>query len=287
MATAIGIDIGGTNLRVARVVDGIVQAQASAPSSGDPETVLVRVLNLVAKLRTADVRALGLGVPGEVDQASRRVLSGGYVDFSGFDVVAKVEAETQLGVRVENDAVMALLGEAAHGAARGQKNVVMMTIGTGIGGAILDQGIVLRGRGSAGQLGHLCADLQGIPCVCGRIGCLETLSSGTAFARHLAEAGLPSHLRAEDLLASDDPRGKAVLLAWAGPLRAAIDSMIAACNPDCVVIGGGAGPGAVLALDLLPPRTSWFSAPILPAQLGADAGVIGAAVAALRGVKDA
>ena len=282
MASCIGIDIGGTRLRAARVRGGVIEARASAPSSRDPAEVIRRCLTLVAEVRGPDVTAIGIGVPGQVEGASRRILSGGYVDFSGIDLAARVEAETGLPVCIENDGTMALLGEAAHGAARGQANVVLLTIGTGIGGAILSGGKVLRGQGSAGQLGHICVDPYGRPCLCGRIGCVETVSSGTAFAVHLAEAGLPAWTRAEDLLARTDEPARAVIDAWVLPLRAAIDSLIAACNPGCVVIGGGAGAAAATALGRVPARTSWYSAPVLAALLGDDAGVIGAAIAALE-----
>ena len=281
MAAAIGIDIGGTRLRAARVAGGVVEARATAASSRDPAEVIARVLDLVAQVRGPNVTALGIGVPGQVHAATRQVLSGGYVNLSGFDFAAQVEAATGLPVTIENDAPMAMLGEAAHGAAKGWQNVVMLTIGTGIGGAILDGGRVLRGSGSAGQLGHLCIDPLGRPCVCGRIGCVETVSSGTAFATHLAETGLPEGTRAEDLLARSDAPARAVIAAWATPLRAAIDSLIATCNPDCVVIGGGAGAAAFAALATVPPRGVWYSAPVLAATLGDDAGVIGAATAAL------
>jgi glucokinase len=282
MACAIGIDIGGTRLRAARVRGGVVEVRATTDSSRDPTVVLASCLRLVAEVRTDEVTALGIGVPGQVVGANRRVLSGGYVDLSGFDFAAEVEAATGLTVTIENDATMALLGETTHGAAQGLQNVVMLTIGTGIGGAILEGGRVLRGRGSAGQLGHICIDTKGRTCVCGRVGCVETVSSGTAFGMHLAEAGLPVSTRAEDLLASGDPRARTVIQLWASPLLAAIETLIATCNPDCVVIGGGAGPAALAALATLPYRASWFAAPVLAAELGDDAGVIGAAAAALR-----
>jgi glucokinase len=285
MNAAIGIDIGGTRLRAARVVGGVIEARATAPSSRDPAEVMARVLDLVAQVRNAGVTALGIGVPGQVHAETRQVLSGGYVDLSGFDFAANVEAATGLPVTIENDAAMAMLGEVAHGAARGHRNVVMLTIGTGIGGAVLEQGHVLRGRGAAGQLGHICVDMQGRACVCGKIGCLETVSSGTAFGVHLAEAGLPADTRAEDLLARNDTQARAVIAAWVKPLRAGIDTLIATLNPDCVVIGGGAGAAAFAALATVLPTKSWFSAQVLAAVLGDDAGVIGAATAALAQTK--
>jgi glucokinase len=282
MSVALGIDIGGTRLRAARVRDGVIEARASAPSARDPAMVTARCLSLVEQVRSPDVTALGIGVPGQVHAAERRVLSGGYVDLSGFDVAGQVETATGLRVVLENDATMALLAEAAQGAAAGCATVVMLTIGTGIGGAILERGRVLRGIGAAGQLGHIVIDPLGRPCVCGRIGCVETVSSGTAFGVHLAEAGLPPGTRAEDLLARHDAPARAVIDAWARPLRAAIDSLVTVINPDCVVIGGGAGAAAVAALETVPPRASWFAAPVRAAHLGDDAGVIGAALAALR-----
>ena len=163
---AIGIDIGGTHIRAARVAqDGTILARAAAPSSPDAHTVMATCLALVAQVRSPQVQGIGIGVPGQVHVTSRRGLSGGYVDLSTLPFAEEVETATGLPVSLDNDATMALLGEAACGAARGRANVVMLTIGTGIGGAILENGTVLRGRGAAGQLGHLTVDPQGRPCV--------------------------------------------------------------------------------------------------------------------------
>ena len=280
--TAIGIDIGGTNIRAALVsATGAILARASAPSDPNPNLVLTRCLDLIARVRSPGCTAIGIGIPGQVIAASRTVLSGGYVDLSGQDFALSVESATGLPVVIENDATMALLGEVACGAARGAQNVVMLTIGTGIGGAILEQGRVLRGHGTAGQLGHIVVDPDGLRCVCGRRGCVETTSSGTAFGLHLARAGLPPSTRVEDLLTRTDVAATTVLTAWAKPLRQAIDSLLSICAPDLVVLGGGAGAGAVAALDHVPARKSWFHSPVVAAQLGDDAGVIGAALAAL------
>jgi glucokinase len=282
-AQAIGIDIGGTHIRAARV-DGAggILARARLDSSPDPEIVLARCLELTGRLRAPGVGAIGIGIPGQVDAGRRMALSGGYVDLSTLPFARRIEEATGLPVAVENDAAMALLAEAAFGAARGQANAVMLTIGTGIGGAVLERGQLLRGRATAGQLGHVVIDPQGRACVCGRRGCVETVSSGTAFGQHLAEAGLPPRTRAEALLARSDAPALQVIERWARPLRAAIDSLVTICNPDIVVIGGGAGAAMVAALERFPPAASWFEAPVVGAELGDDAGVIGAAVAGLR-----
>lgn len=279
--SSIGIDIGGTHIRAARIsATGPILDRATAPSSPDPNTVFDRCLALIAAVRTPDCTAIGIGIPGQVIAASRTILSGGFVDLSGLDFAARIEAASALPVTIENDATMALLGEVACGAAKGAQNVVMLTIGTGIGGAILEQGQILRGRGTAGQLGHIVVDPDGLPCVCGRTGCVETVSSGTAFGHHLAQAGLPAATRAQDLLARDDAESWAVLDAWAGPLHQAVESLITLCNPDLVVIGGGAGGGAAAAMARIPVQRSWFTAPVVAALLGDDAGVIGAALTA-------
>ncbi len=286
MAAAVGIDIGGTHIRAARIAaSGEIADRAACPTPASADAVLAACLQLVKGLRTSDVAAIGMGVPSRVLADERRILPGGYVDLSQIGFADAVEAAAGLPVAIENDATMALLGERARGAARGCRNVVMLTIGTGIGGAILDNGAVLRGAGLAGQLGHLIVETPGLPCKCGRRGCLETVSSGGAFARHLGAVGLPPASHAEDLLARrSDPRAIAALRAWAVPLRRAIDTLIAACAPERVLLGGGAGAAAVAALACLPQAESWYGAPVVAAELGDAAGVVGAGLAGLDAV---
>jgi glucokinase len=177
---------------------------------------------------------------------------------------------------------MALLGESHFGAARGLAHVVMLTVGTGIGGALMEGGAIVRGRGTAGELGHVTVDMNGLPCVCGRRGCLETASSGTALGRLIAAAALPATTTVEELLAGDDAVTRAILEAWARPLRAGIDSIAASFDPQCVILGGGLGAAACRALAGFPAVSHWYQYEVRPAALGARAGVIGAALAALE-----
>ena len=283
---AIGVDIGGTHVRAARVGgDGIVLASARARSSADPQAVRDTTIALIGQVMAPEVEGIGIGVPGRVDAAANHVLSGGYVDLSTLPFAEQISAATGHRVVLDNDCSMALRGEAAYGAGRGCANVVMLTIGTGIGGAILDHGQVLHGRGTAGQLGHIVVDPAGMPCVCGRRGCVETLSSGTAFAAHLRSAGLPPETTADILLArrdQGDATADAVLKAWAGPLQAAIDSLIATLDPERVILGGGLGGQAATALAGISTAPCWYQSPVLAAALGDDAGVIGAARYALE-----
>ncbi|MBB3950768.1 ROK family protein [Aureimonas jatrophae] len=280
--SAIGIDIGGTHLRAARVApDGAIEARARASSDRDPAVVVERIAHLIEAVDQPGVVRIGIGVPGRVDFASGRVLSGGYVDLSGTDLRGLLEARFGRPVVVDNDCSMALVAESAVGAARGRHSAVMLTIGTGIGGAVMDEGRIVRGRGAAGQLGHVGVDPAGRPCLCGRRGCVETVSSGTALGVHIREAGLPPETTAAELLgrrADGDAKARAVLMSWAGPLRLAIDSLVAVHDPEVVVLGGGLGAAAAAALDGIEVPASWYHSPVVPAQLGDDAGVIGAAL---------
>lgn len=282
---AIGIDVGGTNLRVARVSQAgtIIETRAERISR-NPDVAIERIVALASELDSGDVAAIGIGIPGRVDSAAGRVLSGGYLDLAQVDPVERLEAEIGKPVLLDSDCNMALVAEMRTGAAQGRRHVVMLTIGTGIGGAIALDGEILRGRSSGGQLGHLTVVHDGLPCACGRRGCVETTSSGTALGRSIAEAGLPPDIRIETLLQSrtDDQRARQVLTEWASPLRDAIDSLVATIDPELVLLGGGLGHAACRAVALMPASSPWYQCPVEPAALGDDAGVVGAALAALE-----
>ena len=281
---AIGVDIGGTNLRVARVApDGTVIEACCAGTHGDPVDALDKIIALARSVDGPAISGIGIGAPGRVDSAARRVLSGGFLDLSRVPLVPAIEDAIGKPVILDTDANLALVAEWRYGAARDADNVAMLTIGTGIGGAALLGGRLLRGRHSAGQFGHLTVDHDGLPCACGRLGCVETTSSGTALRRLIAEAGMAEQTRVEGLLAAadgGDSAARAVLSRWAGPLRAALDSLVAALDPERIVLGGGLGGAASRALSLAPAISAWYQAPVVAAELGDTAGVIGAAWAA-------
>ena len=283
---AIGIDIGGTHLRAARVsAAGEILDRVSEKITRDPHALLSRIIELIKNLDREGVTAIGIGIPGRVDARRRLALSGGYIDLSKVALGDRITAASGKVVVIDNDCNMALIAEIAVGAARGRENVAMLTIGTGIGGAIFQEGKIVRGKMSAGQLGHVTVDVHGHRCLCGRNGCLETTSSGTALGRHLAEAGLALDTTIDKLFALDaagDQAARAVLLAWAGPLRAAIDSIVAVVDPELVLLGGGLGVAAHRALAVVRvPPSDWYRCELGTAELGDDAGVIGAALSSL------
>jgi glucokinase len=282
MRTAIGIDIGGTNMRAARLsADGRILAHASGSTAQSAAGVLADLEKFIEVLRDPSTAAVGIGVPGRVDAGTGRIFSGGFVDLSGMDVAGRIQGQTGLPAICGNDANMALVAEARIGAARGFGDAVMLTIGTGIGGAILAGARMFHGGGAAGQLGHITVSFDGAPCKCGRRGCLETESSGTALRHHMAEAGFAPGTHIDEILNSDAAEAQRVIAAWAAPLRAGLDSLSAAFSPQLFVLGGGLGAAACRALERFPAVSPWFQYEVAAAQLGDEAGVIGAGLSAL------
>ena len=288
--TAIGVDVGGTNIRAARIAaDGSALEWRSDATADLPDQVIGQIKELVQSLGNRSVRAAGIGLPGRVNSSGGRVLSGGFVDLAGVSLAAALQNSFAGPVLIDNDGNMALVAEQAVGRGRGIANVIMFTIGTGIGGAVFGDGAIFRGGATAGQLGHLTVDVNGEPCLCGRRGCVETTSSGKALARHLNGAGLAPDTDVDVLLAMadrGDRRASRVLALWAGPLRAAIDSAVAAFDPQLVLLGGGLGASAHRALALFPAMAEWYQCPVEPAALGDRAGVIGAGLSALKSLSE-
>jgi glucokinase len=282
MRTAIGMDIGGTHTRAARITsDGRILAHKQAATARSASDVLANLEKTIEDLREPSTAAIGIGIPGRVDANTGRILSGGFVDLSSLDVAGHLCNRAGLPTFCDNDANMALVAEVNIGAARGVGDAVMLTIGTGIGGAIFASGRMFHGSGTAGQLGHITVSFGGADCICGRRGCLETECSGTALKRHMAEAGFAPGTSIDDLLNSSSAEAQRVVAAWATPLRAGIDSLVAAFSPKIVILGGGLGAAACQALQRFPAASPWFQYEVVPAQLGDEAGVIGAGLAAL------
>jgi len=288
---AIGIDLGGTNLRVAGVDrDGELATLRSERVAPGREVQLDHIHALTHEISESlarghgPVSAIGVGVAGRVRQSDGKILSAGFLDLAGVPLREVMEQRHGVPVVVDNDAHMAMYGELHVGAAHGCRHVVMLTIGTGIGGAVVTDGDIYYGHGIAGQLGHLAIDPYGETCRCGRSGCIETQSSGAVLNSLIADAGLGPELRADALLAmvrSGDRVATAILKRWATPLATAIDSMMAALDPELVVLGGGLGHFAKEALETVPIWSGWFGRPVVEARLGDKAGVTGAALRAI------
>jgi glucokinase len=275
---------------VARIsADGLILAKEAGPVERTREAFVPTLIEMIGRVAVPDVAAIGIGLPGRVDARNAAVHSAGYLDIAGLPIAQALAARLGLPVAIDNDCSMALVAEMQVGAARDCRDVVMFTIGTGIGGAVATYGDLMRGRSFAGQLGHVTVDTMGEACACGRRGCVETTSSGTALGRLVTKAGLPHGTTADALLAaarSGQSSARAILArtileAWATPLRSAIGSMVAITDPEVVLLGGGLGAAACAALAYAPETSAWYQCPVRPAVLGDDAGVIGAGLYAL------
>ena len=144
---AIGVDVGGTNMRVARISpSGEPLKKRNIPGSRDPFAAVDLIKNLVRDMGGARARAIGVGIPGRVDGWTGAIFSGGFLNLAGIDLKGELEAAFGRPTLVANDCGMALVGESRRGAARGLKNSVMLTIGTGIGGAVMESGAIVNGR---------------------------------------------------------------------------------------------------------------------------------------------
>jgi glucokinase len=295
----IGVDLGGTKL-LAAVVDGelAIHHRVRRRVGGlDQPALLATVEEAVREAVDAsrqEVSAVGFGIPALVD-ARGTVLYCNHLPLEGLAFGAVMGERIGVPVLVDNDANLALLAEARAGAAVGARDALMLTLGTGIGGAILLGGALHRGaRGSGGELGHVVVDLDGPPCQggCPNRGCLETLASGTALERE-ARAATGRELTGAEVVAlaqAGDGAAREVLALVGRRLGAGVSGLVNAFDPEVVVIGGG----VVAAGDLLlEPARAEFAARALPpvrgvplraARFGEEAGVVGGAVLARESV---
>ena len=312
---AVGVDVGGTKI-LGLLVDGAgeVVAEALEPTPSEGQAVLDAVARVALQLLAGGEGAgVGVGMPGLVDRTGFLRFAANLPQVVDLDVQSGVLRRLEdAGVRgvpvaVENDATCAGVAEHTLGAARGTDNAVVVTLGTGIGGALFSGGVLIRGTSNfAGEVGHLVVDAGGQPCVCGSRGCWEVYASGSAlgrFAREAAVAGAADHIvslagsvdavRGEHVVeaaVTGDPGAVAVFARYASWLALGLANLANLLDPEIFVLGGG----LVRAGDVLlgPTRVAFRAAvegveyrpemPIVPAQLGSEAGAVGASVLALE-----
>jgi glucokinase len=307
---AIGVDLGGTKMGVGVVdADRTVHYRSTAPSIGLRQEELIATLRReleAARDARPEAAAIGLGIPSTIDQERGVAVMTVNLDLAGLPVRDLAREWLGLPVTLDNDANAAILAEHRFGAARGADNALMLTIGTGIGGGLVLGGEVYRGSTGAGaELGHVVIDADGPPCQgnCPNRGCVEALASGTAIAREglaAAEAAPDSALgraladgvtldgrEVTDAALAGDPVAVGVLEKVGRSLGVALSSLANIFEPGVIVIGGGAIRAGDLLLEpargelakraLLPMNAT----PVVAAELGPDAGMIGAATMAL------
>jgi glucokinase len=308
-AEAIGVDLGGTKMLIGVLdSDSEVRFESREASTGQTEEQLVELLvREIEEAREArpGVAAVGLGIPATIDHDRGIAISAVNLPIDDLPIRELVGERTGLPIFVDNDANVAALAEHLYGAARGADNAVMLTIGTGIGGGLILGGEVYRGATGAGaELGHVVIAMDGLACQgnCPGHGCVETYASGTALGREARAAAErePDSALGAIAAAGRSIDGKAVTeAALAGDqasiavfdlvgsrLGVALTSFANIFEPEVFVIGGGVIAAGDLLLEparrelrarALPPMKD---TPVVAAELGADAGMIGAAAMA-------
>lgn len=286
---AIGIDIGGTSLRAALVdADGHILAreETATLAQAGPQAVVQQIAALVAKIAPDRTGIAGAGIssPGPID--TERGVALGVPTLAGWSdipIASMIQTALNLPVRLENDAIAAAIGEWKFGAGQGLSHLVYVTISTGIGGGVIADGKVLRGRmGMAGHIGHMTVERDGAPCACGNRGCWEACASGTAFARRIAPH-FPNPKSAFTAATAGNPHALQLVAEEADWLGLGIANLLHLFSPQTVILGGGISNGFSLLLPGIQQRIqanampAFRTVPILPATLGENAGLVGAA----------
>lgn len=310
--TVIGVDIGGTTT-TAGLVDGqlqVIESVEQPTETGDQSSLLESLTALVKTLSERSpeaVSAIGFGIPSMIDRAAGRAVMSVHIPLAEINFVEYMSAKTGFPIFLDNDANVAALAEHRAGAGAGCRQMLMITIGTGIGGGIIIDGSVYRGAdGSAAEMGHMVIDVNGPECpgACGARGCFEAMASGIALKRYALEAaasGPDSQLgRAiaagrdadgslvAELARGGDETARSVLSKVGYYLGVGITSLVNIFNPEVFVVGGGVSQAGSLLLDpaiehlrstgLKPNRDT---VRVVPAALGTSAGMLGAACLAL------
>lgn len=306
----VGVDVGGTKV-LAGVVDdrGRVLSTAHRSTPGrrvDPAMVEDALVEAVLEAAAGEtVAAVGVAAAGFVDEAGERVMFAPHLPWRGEPVRDRLSARWAAPVLLDNDANCAAFGEWMFGAARGARSALMVTMGTGIGGSVLLGGAVHRGRnGMAGEFGHMQVVPDGLPCECGGRGCWEQYSSGKALVRYARDllgveptvmeeacGGNPDLLTGPMVTAAaeaGDIAARHAFMSTGEWLGVGVANLVAAFDPDVVVVGGGVSMAGDRLLD--PARAAFARSlvgaaervlpPLLPAGLGPAAGLVGAAAMA-------
>ncbi|MFJ8074179.1 ROK family protein [Streptomyces sp. NPDC096176] len=300
------LDIGGTKIAGA-LVDGngaiLLRAQRPTPAREDGDTVMHAVENVLAELTASPLwpraTALGIGSAGPVDASAGTVSPVNVPGWRGFPLVDRVSrAVGGLPITLVGDGVAMTAAEHWQGAARGHDNALCMVVSTGVGG-----GLVLNGKphagptGNAGHIGHISVDLDGDLCPCGARGCVERIASGPNIARRALENGWragPDGDTSAAAVAAAARAGDTVAVASferaAQALAAGIAATATLVEIEIAVIGGGvAGAGEVLFVPLRRALRDYATLSfvrrlrVAPALMGTDAGLVGAAAAAMLG----
>ncbi len=288
-------DLGGTNLRMAAVAsDGAIlhTARIGTPKGVSPEQLIETIEQLANECRSSigiSAATVGIAVGAPANINSDGVLQNlpNLPTLSGMDLKGDLETAFDLPATIENDATAAAIGENWLGASKDVNDSILVTLGTGVGGGIIINNRPIRGiDGTAGKIGHICVEPEGVPCGCGSRGCIEQYASATAMARMAREAGCDATVSVDVYNAAmqGDPRAASVFQSMGRYLGITLAGLINALNPEMIIIGGGAAAGWDMFIGPLDAevKARAFSEPvervkIVRSVLGDDAGILGVA----------
>lgn len=312
----VGVDLGGTKIAAARVsMSGTAAESVQVPTPGlaGPEAILDACAEVIRKtiaMESVLPRAIGVGSAGTIDATSGRVVASTDVlrGWTGTDIVAglrsRLEAvgvSSEIPISVENDVNAHGLGELWQGAGKGKNSAVVLALGTGIGGAVLHDGRIVSGaRHAGGDFGHIPSPFAaGHPCTCGKEGHLEAVASGPNIARlynnEAEHFGLTQVARAQEVFSralQEEPAAVAVLSWAAQAVGEALASITCVLDPEVIILAGGVAHAEGSFLDQI--RAAFVertvhghsTVPIVEAQLGGSAPIIGAARHAINSLSD-
>jgi glucokinase len=309
---AVGLDIGGTKVAAGVVrADGCIveRTRIPTPQDGAEKVIVTALLEVIDGLRALQpqVEAIGVGAAGLVQWPAGLVVWAPHNPYRDLPLRRLLHERTGLPTVVDNDANAAAWAEARFGAGSGSDDVILLTIGTGVGGGLVLGGRPYRGvSGLGAEVGHMIVAPDGAPCSCGSRGCLEAMVSGTALerlgreavladpegglARRVGDAARITGPMLFEAATAGDPTARALFERMGYWLGVGIASLVTIFDPELVVVGGGLVATGDLLLE--PARTSFkryvFAPtyrtlpPVVPARLGQEAGLVGAATLALR-----
>jgi glucokinase len=316
MKKLIGIDLGGTSVKFAILTpDGEILQKWSIDTDiqNDGKKIVPNIIDSINYhldlygFTADDFLGIGMGSPGIVDRQKGTVIGAYNLNWRTLQPVKQlIEAGTNLPFYIDNDANVAALGEGWKGAGEGGANVVFVTLGTGVGGGVIAEGKLIHGKsGAAGEIGHIVVEPNGYPCTCGNHGCLETVASATGVVRLAQDIAVEftgdSQLKqlidggqevtskiVFDHAKQGDQLALAVIDKFYFYLGLACGNIANILNPEAIVIGGGVSAAGDMLLKGVGKYLNKFAFPqvrtstkIKLAQLGNDAGVIGAASLAI------
>jgi glucokinase len=296
---AIGIDVGGTKIAAGLVAaDGSVSDTDERPTPQGSQQEILDALEAVvsSRLEAGDAAAVGVGVPSRIDQVAHRVVGTVHAPLAGIDLAGYLEGRSGLPTFVDNDGNAAAVAEWKLGAGRGTRDFVMLTLGTGIGGGLILDGRPYRGgHGAGAELGHMVVDVDGPPCggACHGRGHLEALASGSAAERVARELGYGGSHALVEAAQDGDERALEALAAIGRVLGEGVVTIVNIFVPEVIAVGGGFGRAGelllrpareVVAAEALDPGRDIVR--IVAAELGAEAGLVGAGLVALESLAE-